>query len=114
MRTKLQTGFTIIMIALAGLLTAVALEIRAKNANERAICVKNQLLLQQARNAWDQTNRLAPWAHLNDLCGPGKQLETAPKCPCGGQYFNFRAHDRVQCTKHPRDRRITATAAGRG
>lgn len=100
----LVTGyFSIFMIAMWGLLAAVAIPnfVKARKAAQFQGCKINLKSIQQAKELWAKDNAKPDDAvpEDSDLSGPGIYL-VKPECPAGGSYLLNSVKEEPTCTVH--------------
>ena len=96
MRTKVtpNSGFTLVEImivcAIVGMLTAIAVPAFAKNRafSRRSACMANLKQIESAKTVWAQENRKgnADVPVDTELFGPNNYLRQKPSCPADGVY----------------------------
>jgi len=101
----LVTGYcSIFMIALWGLLAAVAIPnfVKARNAAQYQACKQNQAAIQAAKEIWAKENAKPDDAVPTDadLFGAAKPIETKPQCPADGRYSLNSVQENPSCTIH--------------
>lgn len=78
------------MVAIIGILSAIAIPNFVKNRNEaqRKACVANLRLIMTSAENWRTENKMAlignDWKEK--LIGPASYMKTEPTCPSGGTY----------------------------
>lgn len=101
----LVTGyFSIFMIALWGLLAAIAIPnfVKAKQRAQFNACRQNQVAIQGAKEIWAKENASPEDAVPtdSDLFGPGKPISEKPQCPANGRYSPNSVKEAPSCTFH--------------
>ena len=96
-RTKVLTGVTIGVLALAGIAASViATQRKAQATADREACIENLRQLDAAREKWasehkDRAGQPIGGREVNEIIGyrkPGDGWEgTMPRCPCNGAYW---------------------------
>ena len=81
---------TVVILVLLSLITMLFIGARSwKQGSDRAGCIMLLRKAQQAVRGYQNTHALLDGTPINvttDLIGPGKLLETEPRCPGGGTY----------------------------
>ena len=81
---------TVVILVLLSLVTIIFVGARAwKKGTDRAGCVINIRNAQQAVRAYQNLYNVPEYTTINmftDIMGPGKFLDSEPRCPAGGDY----------------------------
>ena len=101
----LVTGyFSIFMIAMWGLLAAVAIPnfVKAKQQAQFNVCKNNMAAIQMAKEAWAKDNAKPDDAVPTDadLFGAGESIAVKPKCPAGGSISLNAVKENPSCSVH--------------
>ena len=101
----LVTGyFSIFMIAMWGLMAAIAIPnfVKAKQQAQFQACKKNLAIIQTTKEMWAKDNAKPDDAVPvdADLFGPGKSLLLKPECPAGGTFSLTSVKEHPSCSIH--------------
>ncbi|HNY26255.1 MAG TPA: LecA/PA-IL family lectin [Candidatus Sumerlaeota bacterium] len=94
----------------SGSFTAYVSKGKAQTALQK--CLKNRLLIREAKAKWAFENHKKPtdvptW---DDLVGPDKPLKEKLTCPDGGEYTLAGTEPEATCSKHPETRWVAPSA----
>ena len=106
MKTRVQSGFTLIeimiVVALIGLLAAIAVPSfrRAIDKTQRQACALNRKNIDAAKLQWSVDGKASPdeVPADADLFGAGRYIEDKPECPAGGQYTLRAVSEKCTCS----------------